>query len=216
MSRARAVIFDFNGTLSHDEPVLLRIYQELFAAHGRPLTADDYFSQLAGNTEEAIISGWLGVDGAELDALVAERILRYRAAADGSTITAEMREAVRFAAARGPVAIVSGAFRTEIEPVLTAAGLAELFDAVVTADDVVHGKPAPDGYLRALELLGGLPPADVVVFEDTEAGVASAKAAGLRCLAVLGTLPAARLATADEIVEHIDVALLERLFDPRS
>ena len=211
MSRTRAVIFDFNGTLSHDEPVLLAIYQELFAEHGRPLTADDYFSRLAGNTEEAIISGWLGVEGAELEALVAERISRYRATADGSTVPAAIREAVRYAAARGPVAIVSGAFRTEIEPVLAAAELTELFTAVVTADDVVNGKPAPDGYLLALSLLGALPPAEVVAFEDTEAGVASAKAAGLRCVAVLGTLPAVRLAEADEIVERIDVALLERL-----
>jgi beta-phosphoglucomutase len=211
MSRTRAVIFDFNGTLSHDEPVLLGIYQALFAEQGRPLTANDYFSRLAGNTEEAIINGWLDVDGAELEALVAERISRYRAAADESTVPASIRDAVRFAAARVPVAIVSGAFRAEIEPVLVAAELAELFAAVVTADDVVNGKPAPDGYLRALSLLGDLPPAEVVAFEDTEAGVASAKAAGLRCIAVLGTLPAARLAEADEIAEQIDIALLERL-----
>jgi beta-phosphoglucomutase len=216
MSRTRAVIFDFNGTLSHDEPVLLRIYQELFAAHGRPLPADDYFSRLAGNTEEAIISGWLGVDGDDLEALVAERISRYRASADGSTVPASIRDAVRYAAADVPVGIVSGAYRAEIDPVLAAAGLTDLFAAVVTADDVVHGKPAPDGYLRALDLLGGVPPADVVALEDTEAGVASAKAAGLRCVAVLGTLPAHRLAAADEIVEHIDVALLERLLDPPS
>ncbi len=215
MSRTRAVIFDFNGTLSHDEPILLRIYQELFAAHGRPLTANDYFSQLAGNTEEAIIQGWLDVDGNELEALVAERISRYRAAADGATVPETIRDAVRFAAARGPVAIVSGAFRAEIEPVVAAAELTELFAAVVTANDVVNGKPAPDGYLRALSLLGDLPPAEVVAFEDTEAGVASAKAAGLRCIAVLGTLPAARLAAADEIVERIDAALLARLLDPR-
>ncbi len=211
MSRTRAVIFDFNGTLSHDEPVLLGIYQALFAEQGRPLTANDYFSRLAGNTEEAIINGWLDVDGAELEALVAERISRYRAAAGGSTVPAAIRDAVRYAAARVPVAIVSGAFRAEIEPVLVAAELAELFAAVVTADDVVNGKPAPDGYLRALSLLGDLPPAEVVAFEDTEAGVASAKAAGLRCIAVLGTLPAARLAEADEIAEQIDIALLERL-----
>ena len=95
---------------------------------------------------------------------------------------------------------------------IEAAGIADLFRAVVTADDVVNGKPAPDGYLLALRRLdGGLRPSDVVAFEDTQAGVASAKAAGLRCLAVLGTLPAARLAEADEIVETIDVELLERL-----
>jgi len=212
MSRTRAVIFDFNGTLSHDEPILLRIYQELFAENGRPLTADDYFSQLAGNTEEAIISGWLDVHGTELAELMAERISRYRhAAADGSTVPASIRDAVRYAATRGPVAIVSGAFRAEIEPVLVAAELTELFAAVVTADDVVHGKPAPDGYLLALSRFGELPPDEVVAFEDTEAGVASAKAAGLRCVAVLGTLPAWRLAGADEIVERIDTALLERV-----
>ncbi len=211
MSLTRAVIFDFNGTLSHDEPVLLAIYQELFAAHGRPLTAEDYFSQLAGKSEEAIISGWLDADGATLEALVAARISRYIAAADGSTVPASIRDAVCYAAKRGPVAIVSGAFRAEIEPVLVAAELTEFFDAVVTADDVVNGKPEPDGYLLALSQLGGLRPAEVIAFEDTEAGVASAKAAGLRCFAVLGTLPAARLAEADEIVERIDVPLLERL-----
>src|SRR5258708_14578946 len=127
MSRARAVIFDFNGTLSHDEPVLLAIYQELFAEHGRPLTADDYFSRLAGNTEEAIISGWLDVTGDELRVLVAERISRYRPTADGSNEPAAIRDAVRYAATRGPIAIVSGAFRTEIEPVVAAAGRPDPF-----------------------------------------------------------------------------------------
>src|SRR4026209_636558 len=57
MQPARALVFDFNGTLSHDEPVLFAIYSELFAEHGRPMTEDDYFGTLAGNTEEAIIGG---------------------------------------------------------------------------------------------------------------------------------------------------------------
>ena len=66
--------------------------------------------------------------------------------------------------------------------------------------------------LHTLALLhGGLNASDVVVFEDTEAGVASAKAAGMRCFAVLGTLRADRLAAADEIVPAIDVELMQRL-----
>jgi len=77
---------------------------------------------------------------------------------------------------------------------------------------VADGKPDPAGYLRALELLdGGLEASEVVVFEDTEAGIASAKAAGLRCIAVLGTLAPERLASADEIVPAIDVELMQRL-----
>jgi beta-phosphoglucomutase len=212
MGPARALVFDFNGTLSHDEPLLFGIYSELFAEHGRPLTETDYYGRLAGNTEEAIIGGWLGVEGDELQALVEERIDRYVARADGSTITAGLREAVRYASARVPVAVVSGAYRREIEPVLAGAQLVPHVTAVVTADDVSRGKPDPEGYRLALAALGdGLAARDVVAFEDTEAGVASATGAGLRCLAVRGTLPDARLAAAERIVDAIDLDLVRSL-----
>jgi sugar-phosphatase len=119
---------------------------------------------------------------------------------------------VRYAADRVPLAIVSGAARAEIEPVLEAAGIADLFAAIVPAEDIERGKPEPDGYLRALTLLDGdLAARDVLVFEDTEAGVAAAKGAGMRCFAVLGTLAPERLAQADEIVERLDLPLMERL-----
>ena len=212
MQATRALAFDFNGTLSHDEPVLFAIYAELFAEHGRPLTEADYYGRLAGNTEEAIIRGWLGVEGDELEALIDDRIDRYVARVDGSTVPAAVREAVRHAASRVPVAIVSGAYRREIVPVVERAGLADVVDVIVAADDVTQGKPDPEGYLLALALLGDdLRPADVVAFEDTEAGVASARGAGLRCVAVRGTLPDERLAAADGIVDAIDVELVRSL-----
>jgi beta-phosphoglucomutase len=214
-SRPRALAFDFNGTLSHDEPIMCAIYEELFAEQGRPMSEREYYDTLAGNTEEAIIGGWLGVGGEKLDALVAERIRRYSdAVADGSTVTPEVREAVRYAAARVPVAVVSGAFREEIEPVLAAAGVRDLFAFLVTADDVVIGKPDPEGYELLVARLGdGIRPDDVVVFEDTEAGIAAAKGAGVRCLAVRGTLPDERLVLADELVDRIDVDLIRRLLE---
>jgi HAD superfamily hydrolase (TIGR01509 family) len=210
---ARAVIFDFNGTLSHDEPVLCEIYTELFAAHGRPLSAQEYFDELAGLSDPEIVRTWLGDDHPDVDQVIDERITLYRErVSDGSTVPEPHRAAVRYAAARVPVAIVSGAARAEVEPVVQAAGLADSIQAIVAAEDVTDGKPDPAGYLRALALLdGGLAAADVVVLEDTEAGVASAKAAGMRCLAVLGTLAPARLAQADEIVSAIDVDLMRRL-----
>jgi len=203
-------MFDFNGTLSHDEPLLLAIYQRLFARQGRPLTGEQYFGQLAGLSEAAIIGGWLGIEGPRLEALMIERIESYAAAAHGSTVTETIRAAVRHAAARVPVAIVSGAYRAEIVPVVEAAGLATELTAIVTADDVQHGKPHPEGYLLALERLGIEAP-DAVALEDTEAGVASAKAAGLYCVAVRGTHPDGRLQQADELVDGIDVALVRRL-----
>ena len=123
---------------------------------------------------------------------------------------------MRYAAERVPVAVVSGAARAEIEPVLEAAGLVGHVRVVVAAEDVPLGKPAPDGYLRALELLDAavedeLLASDVLVLEDAEAGIAAAKTAGMRCIAVLGTLPPERLAAADEIVPALDVGLMRRV-----
>jgi HAD superfamily hydrolase (TIGR01509 family) len=208
-----AVIFDFNGTLSQDEPILYAIFSELFAEYGRPLAEEEYFEQLAGLSDPEIVRTWLGADHPAVDEAIERRIARYRElAADGLTVTPAVREAVRYAAERVPVAVVSGAARAEIQPVLEAAGLADSVGAVVAEEDATEGKPDPAGYLRALELLGeGLAASDVLVFEDTEAGVAAAKAAGMRCIAVLGTQGPERLAAADEIAPALDVELLRRV-----
>jgi beta-phosphoglucomutase len=204
-----AIVFDFNGTLSDDEPIMCAIFIELFAEHGKPLTAKEYFDELAGLSDPEIVRTWLGADHPDVDAVIAERIRRYRAAVgDGSSIHEHVREAVRYAAELVPLAICSGAARAEIGPVLEAAGLAECFQAVVSSDDVVRGKPDPEGYRKALALLGD--PAGAIVFEDTEAGIASAKGAGLHVIAKLGTLDAVRLRGADELVDRIDVELMRR------
>lgn len=204
----RAIVFDFNGTLSDDEPLLYAVYAELFAEHGRPLSEQAYLEELAGNTEEEIILRWLGrVD----EAIVRARIDRYvERARDGSTVTEDVRAAVRLAAGRVPVGIVSAATREEIDAVLDAAGLSELFALVVSSEDVTRGKPDPQPYELAVERLG-LPAADVIAFEDTEAGVASAKAAGLHVVGVTRTLGAERLAQADRLVAHIDAAAIADL-----
>ena len=208
---ARAVLFDFNGTLSQDEPILCEIFMELFAEQGRPLSQQEYFDELAGLSDPEIVRTWLGPDHPAVDEVIEERIRRYQlAVADGSTVPEEIRAAVRYAAARVPVGIVSGAARAEIEPVLAGAGISDAVTAIVPAEDVERGKPYPDGYARACELLR-VDASETVAVEDTEAGVASAKDAGLRCIAVLGTLSPARLLRADEIVERVDVPLMERL-----
>jgi beta-phosphoglucomutase len=206
-----AVVFDFNGTLSDDEPVLCEIFVHLFAEHGRPMAAQEYFDQLAGLSDPEIVRTWLGNDHPDVQAVIDERVRRYReAVADGSSVDEHTREAVRYAGERVPLAICSGAARAEIEPVVEAAGLAPCFQAVVTSDDVVHGKPDPEGYVRALGLLG-VEPADALVFEDTEAGIASARAAGVgRVLAMRTTLEPHRLAQADELIDRIDVDVMRR------
>jgi HAD superfamily hydrolase (TIGR01509 family) len=206
--RPAALLFDFNGTLSDDEHIQCEIYQAIFAEAGKPLSATEYFAELAGLSDPEIVRTWLGEERPEL---VAERVSRYQArAADGSTVGPAMREAVRYASSRAQLAVVSGAARVEIESVLTAAGLAPLVSVVVAADDVEAGKPDPAGYIRALELLDRRPN-EAVAFEDSEAGVAAAKAAGLRCIALQGTVESDRLAAANEIVGALDVELMQRL-----
>jgi beta-phosphoglucomutase len=207
----RAVIFDFNGTLSQDEPVLCRIYRELFAEYGEPISDREYYERLSGLAEHTIAEICLGPGDPRIPAFIRERISRYRSqVADGSTVTETMRAAVRFAAEHARLGIVSGAAREEIVPVVAAAGLGELFAAVVADDDVALGKPDPESYLLALEALG-TPGSETLVFEDTEAGVASAKSAGALVVALLGTQAPERLEQADEVVETIDVPLLRRL-----
>jgi HAD superfamily hydrolase (TIGR01509 family) len=209
----KAIVFDFNGTLSDDEPVLCEIFRNLFAEHGRPLSAQEYYDELAGLSDPEIVLTWLGRDFPDVDAVVAQRVHRYRdAVSDGSTVYEHVREAVRYAAERVPLAICSGAARSEIEPVVTTAGLAPLLRGIVSSDDVAEGKPHPEGYLAAVALLGnGVRPNEVLAIDDTEAGVASAKAAGLLTFAKTGTLDPHRLAHADELIDRIDVELMRRV-----
>jgi beta-phosphoglucomutase len=203
----RALLLDFNGTLSDDEPVLLRIFQELFAEEGKPLTEEEYYDRLAGFSDREIVRMWLGRDD---PALVERKIERYRELADGSTVDGEARDAVRDAADAVAVAVVSGSARAEIEPVLEAAGLTGAITLIVSSDDIMRSKPDPEGYLIALHLLG-IEASDAAAVEDSEAGVAAAKAAGLYTAALTTTLPAERLSEADEIAERFDRDLIARL-----
>jgi beta-phosphoglucomutase len=195
----RALAFDFNGTLSDDEPVLARVYHELVPS----ITPEHYFAHLAGHTDEEI----LGPD----PGLIAERIRRYNElVADGSTISPATRAAVRLAAERVPIAVVSSAYRAEIEPVLHASGLFDAFSLVVSFDDVTRGKPDPQPYQLAASRLD-VPSSELVVLEDTAVGVTAAKRAGAYVVGLTRTLGAERMAEADELAERIDVPLIERL-----
>jgi HAD superfamily hydrolase (TIGR01509 family) len=95
-----------------------------------------------------------------------------------------VREIVEaLAGARVPLAVASSSPRVDVHLSLESVGLAHFFARVVTADDVVNTKPAPDLYLEACRGLG-LPPGRCVAFEDSGAGVQAATAAGLACFAV--------------------------------
>ncbi len=210
----RAVLFDFNGTLSDDEPLLARIFARMFAEIGIEVSAQLYFDEFAGYSDPEIVERMLHRfdrwDDALAQRLIARRSeLYYEEVALGSPVRPAAAQFAREVAARVPVGIASGAARAEIEAVLQGSGMTELFPVLVAAEDVQHGKPDPEGYVRALELLnvGRLAPvaaADVLVFEDSLLGLAAAHAAGMRCVVVEGTTPRAKLGHADAIVSALD------------
>lgn len=203
----RALLLDFNGTLSEDEPILCRIFQELFEEAGKAMSEEEYYGRLAGHSDREIVQMWLGRDD---PALLERKAARYHELADGSTVSEEAREAVRYAAEHALVAVVSGSARSEIQPVLDTSGIAESIAVVVSDDDINRSKPHPEGYLIALHLLG-VSAADGAAVEDSEAGIAAAKAAGLYCAGVTTTQPPERLSAADELASRVDRDLIARL-----
>lgn len=209
----RAVLFDFNGTLSDDEPLLARIFVRIFGEVGIEVDEALYLDVLAGYSDPEIIERVLRDRdrySTELHARLLERRsgLYLEAVAEHPPVRPAAAEFARRVAARVPVAVVSGAARVEIEAVLAAAGLLELFEVIVSAEDVAAGKPDPEGFLRGLELLNaggaGIPPAAVLVFEDSLQGLAAARAAGMRCVVVVGTVDADRAVAADAVVSKLD------------
>jgi beta-phosphoglucomutase-like phosphatase (HAD superfamily) len=195
--------------------VWFEVYRELFAELGRPVTESEYFGQLAGLSDEEAATLWLGAGHPAIAGVVTEGVSRFwQTAGDGSTIPQAAREALATAAALVPVSIVTTGRRAGLEAVLAVTGLEVHVAFTVTAEDVSRTKPDPEGYLLALERLGdGIEAAEVLVFEDTPLGVAAAKAAGMRCVAVLGSAPRERLAAADEIVDVLDAETVARLVE---
>jgi beta-phosphoglucomutase len=210
-----AVIFDFNGTISDDEGLLAELFQRIFEEVGIAVPASLYFEQFVGFSDSEICRqvlerfGRSGEPGL-LDRVVSRRTQLYlEAQRQSPTVLPQAAECVRQIAARVPVAIASGAARVEIEMVLEAAGLRDLFPVLVCLEDVEHGKPHPQGYLVALEQLENhvgrpLDAARVLAFEDSEQGLRAALAAGMQCIVVAGSAPPRRLAGAACIVDALD------------
>jgi beta-phosphoglucomutase len=116
-------------------------------------------------------------------------------------------------AAAIPCAIASSTHRLNIEIVLEVIGLTSSFSAIVSAEDVTHGKPDPQVFLRAAERLQ-FEPQHCVVFEDAHVGIEAAHAANMRVIAVATTHPQGELRAADMAVERLDelsVAAVVRL-----
>ena len=124
-------------------------------------------------------------------------------------------EALEAVSERFRLGLASSSNRVVIDTVLASADLARLFGAVVSSEEVPRGKPAPDVYLEAAARVG-VSPREAVAIEDSHNGIAAAKAAGMRCLAIpnMHFPPGDALFEADAVVESIGaltVELIEQL-----
>jgi len=212
-----AVIFDFDGVLADTERLHLRAFQAALANSGFVLNDSDYFTRYVGyDDRETFVKlaqdSGLPLDRARLDHLLQAKSAAYRAQlAEGSALFPHTRACVERLRPHFPLAIASGSLHAEIADILTAAGLAGMFGAIVGADDVARSKPAPDLYLAAARGLGVAPSAAVAI-EDSHWGLEAARAAGLRRVAVTTSYPAEFLRPhAERVIASLDEVTVEWL-----
>ncbi len=217
----QAIIFDFDGVIANSQPLHMRAFQQALAGRRVTLTPADYYSRYLGYDDVGVfrhVSLDRGItltddEIAEMVEPKGQHIQQLLSA--GEVLFPGAAEFIRQAAASVPVAIASGAQRHEIEEILEATGLRGHFPIIVAAGDTVRGKPAPDPYARAFQLLQRSTPALVqdrcVAIEDSRWGLDSARVAGLRCVAVMNSYPAAELPGAELIVEGLNTLTLEML-----
>jgi len=217
----RAIIFDFDGVIADSEPLHLAAFQQALEPEGIILTTEAYYADYLGYDDYDAIVAALREAGRPpteetVQALMAAKAEHFLALVrEGVRMLPGVPTFIRTAATRAPLAVASGALRREIELILAYAGLRQAFEAIVSAEDVSEGKPAPESFLTALERLKerapGLVPGDCLVIEDSRAGIEGARRAGMRCLAVTNSYPASELGAADVVVPSLERVEWDRI-----
>jgi HAD superfamily hydrolase (TIGR01509 family) len=189
-----AVIFDCDGTLVHSMPLHFEAWCEALSLHGAAnIFKEDVFYAMGGRPTKDIVVEINDEYGLKLDPeKVAfskrEAFLRKLGQLELIDEVAAFAESLR---GKLPMAIATGGTRLVIEKTLQAVGVSDLFEEVVTADDVVNGKPAPDIFLKAAQMLG-VKPERCLVLEDAPAGVMAGQLAGMTVISIPAPLNYAR------------------------
>jgi len=197
----RAVIFDMDGVLINSEPLHFLATQEVLAMYGVAMSEADYFGRYI------VYSDWEIME-----------LLLPDASARPAAAQAKSRRYLELVASGIPpfpdglgllmrtdgwrVALATGSMRHEAELALGSLGIRERFQAIVTREDCVNGKPNPEPFLRAASGLG-VSPTRCVVIEDSPGGIQAAKAAGMACVAVTHSCARAQLLEADLVVDDL-------------
>jgi HAD superfamily hydrolase (TIGR01509 family) len=210
LHRFKAVVFDMDGLLLDTEVLWQEAEEALFAAHGGVFSREDklqvigtsfdftarFFAERLGEPPER---------GAELvEEMIETMYAAVRREVAGRPGALELVARLR---GRVPLGLASNSPRRLVDAALATAGLTDVFAAIVTAEDVIHAKPAPDIYLEACRRLGASP-AETLALEDSASGVAAAKAAGLSCIAV-PQYAETDVTAADRVIDSLEALLAE-------
>jgi beta-phosphoglucomutase-like phosphatase (HAD superfamily) len=180
----RGIIFDCDGTLADTMPLHWRAWQVIAKRHGFSLPEERFYS-LGGVPSRDILRVLSTEQGVPLDPLAVARekeavYLPLIAQVEPiNTVVGVARENY----GKIPLAVASGGTKSIIEQVLEQLGIRELFQAIVTSEDIVNQKPAPDIFLEAARRLG-VPPQFCRAYEDTDLGMKAIQAAGMEAVDV--------------------------------
>ena len=213
----KAIIFDFNGVIVDDEPLHLELFRKVLQEEMIFLTDEDYHEKYLGYDDRGCFTAVLcdnsrtpdAANEAFIQELIDRKAEYYRQAIqERMLLFPGVVDLVRRSAEAYPLAITSGALRSEIEFVLERGEIRNCFQVIVAAEDVSECKPDPEGYLKALEQLNAALNAEIqahecLVIEDSLAGIEAAKAAGMRCVAVTNSYSAQELTAADSVVTSL-------------
>ncbi len=217
-----AVVFDFDGIIVDTEPLHYKAFQQLLAPLGLGYSWEQYLECYLGFDDrdafrEAFRAGARPLSDQELRALMDAKAGAFQEIVSvGVSPYPGVVELIRSISGTLPLALCSGALRSDIDPILGQLGLVGAFDALVTADEVAASKPDPESYRLAVQRLqeifpGRIHAAASLAIEDTPAGIASATGAGLKVLAVTNSYPQERLTGALRVVNSLAGIDLEAL-----
>jgi pseudouridine-5'-monophosphatase len=207
----RGVIFDLDGLLIDSEPVQLRAWEEYLAGHGHQLN-EDLLARMYGRRLIDASTAVVEMLALEIDAatVATERDELFLAMVPGAIGPMPGAEALLrdLTERRLPLALATSGHRRYVDLVLDTAGVPRVFSGEVTGEMVKRGKPAPDTFLVAADMLG-LPPSACLVLEDSPNGVRAAKASGAYCIGIThhASKEALAEAGADLVLDSLDQVL---------
>ena len=201
-----AVIFDMDGVLVNSEPLHERSFLDVFAEIGYAENHGVDFPSYYGQTDRIVWRDFVERHRPPhtLEELLQRKEVRFKRLLEvHQPIFPGVLELLPALRQRYALGLASGSRHPVIQAVLALSDLRAQFQAVVSSEDVLHGKPAPDVFLRTAQLLG-VDPEHCWVIEDSIAGVEAALAAGMRVIAIPNSLPAAALARAHHVLHTYD------------